>query len=176
MAMESPNTNHGEMVWVKEFCIKEYARRALEGQNDNDVVFISDLDEIWNPQLTYKPKEGEVLKPKQLPYIYYLNQRTNEDWLGWTGTICTRYKTIKDGIINHLRTDGMTEFTVLENGGWHFNSLGGRKLKQDAWFNPGYDTFSETVWKRREKNVHIDEVDLPKYLLDNKQQYADKFK
>lgn len=175
MGFNSPNTNYGNSYWMREFYIKEAVRRIMDFKDD-DIIFISDIDEIWNPELTYTPKGTEVIKPRQLPYIYYLNQRTNEDWFGWTGTVCTLYKTIKDGIINHLRTDDLTKFTVLENGGWHFNALGGRERKQDAWCNPGYDTFSNTVWERREKDMHIDEVDLPKWLLDNKTKYAEYFK
>ena len=175
MALNSPNTN-GVEPWLTEFYFKESLRKALVGLNDDDIVFVSDIDEIWNPELTYNPKDGEVLKPKQLSYLYYVNQRTDASWLEWTGTTCCRYETIKNGIINHIRTDELTPFTVLENGGWHFCSIGGKRDKMKAWKNPDYDTFLEDVWERRLKGARIDEVDLPQYLLDNKEKWKHLFK
>jgi beta-1,4-mannosyl-glycoprotein beta-1,4-N-acetylglucosaminyltransferase len=175
MALQSPNTGNHEHYWVREFCIKEHARRALEALNlsDDDIVFISDMDEIWNPALTYEPHGVEVLKPKQLPYLYYFNQRTDEDWLGWTGTTVCRYETIKNGIINHIRTDDLTPYTVIENGGWHFNSIGGKAKKIAASKHPVVS--SQSDWTRREVNMRVDESDLPAYLLTNKETWKKLF-
>lgn len=166
-AILSPNTGSGEHYWVREFIQKESAKEALMFCKDNDIVFISDVDEIWKPSLLKNVIEKNVVyKPRQLPYLYYLNQRTDEDWLGWTGTVFTRYNNIKNACINHLRTDGMTEYKVLPNGGWHFNSIGGKDKKKEAFKHPIYENESE--WKRREVNMRVDEKDLPKYLIENK--------
>ncbi len=172
MAVRSPNTG-GQEIWVREFFIKEGARRALEFCKDDDVVFISDMDEIWNPTLTFDPKGSEVLKPKQLPYLYYFNQRTDENWLGWTGTTVCRYQTIKDGIINHIRTDELMPYTVLEQGGWHFNSIGGKKKKQRAAKHPL--VYSQADWDRREINMRKDESELPKEILNLKTKWPHYF-
>jgi len=175
MAFNSPNTGNKEDKWMREFYQKEYLQKALVGLDDDALVFISDIDEIWNPKIL--PLVGDdVYKPKQLPYISYLNQRTDEDWTGWTGTIATKYKNIKDGCINHLRTDGMTKFTVIENGGWHFCTLCGREQKHKDWSSDGYDTFSDIVWERRNKNARVDELDLPGYIVYNREKYVAYFK
>lgn len=166
-AILSPNTGNGEHYWVREFIQKENAKEALKFCNDNDIVFISDVDEIWNPKLLGKTIEKNVVyKPRQLPYLYYLNQRTDEDWLGWTGTVFARYSNIKDACINHLRTDTMTEYKVLPNMGWHFNSIGGQEQKRKAFQHPVYE--NDVEWKRREVNMRKDESDLPMYILNNR--------
>lgn len=170
-ALKSPNTGNGEHYWMREFIQKESARYALKDCDDNDIIFISDVDEIWNPELDYwnpmtSYTKDVILKPKQLPYLYYFNQRTDEDWMGWTGTVVCRYKHIKNGLINHLRTDSMTKYEVIENGGWHFNAIGGKAKKVDAFKHPVY--YDEGVWKNREINMRKDESDLPDYLLKNK--------
>lgn len=170
MAKVSPNTGNGEHYWVREFAQKESLQNALKGLDDEDIVFISDVDEIWNMDTSIG---DAVYKPKQLPYMYYLNQRTDEDWLGWTGTVVTKYKNIKDVCINHLRTDSMTDYVVIENGGWHFNSLGGKDKKREAFKHPIYENDYE--WKRREVNMRIDESDLPDYLIKNKEQWTRLF-
>lgn len=163
MAYKSPNIGSGEHYWVREFVQKESAKYASQGLQDEDVVFISDVDEIWNMDTNIGDK---IYKPKQLPYLYYLNNRTDEDWLGWTGTVCTKYKNIKNACINHLRTDSMTEYVVIENGGWHFNSIGGKEFKKDLFKHPVYE--DNGVWNNREVNMRFEEDDLPEYILNNK--------
>lgn len=173
MAWLSPNTGNGEHYWIREFYQKESAQKALTFCKDSDIVFISDVDEIWNPQSICDVVEDTVYKPKQLPYLYYFNQRTDEDWHGWTGTIFTSYKKIKNSCINHLRTDSMTQYEVIENGGWHFNSIGGKDNKRMAFMYPVYEDNEE--WKRREVHLRIDEKDLPEYLIKNKEQWKKHF-
>jgi len=172
MALLSPCTGAGEHFWLREYYQKEMAQKALLFCEDNDIVYISDIDEIWRPESMPEIKDA-IYKPRQLPYLYFLNQRTDENWLGWTGTICTRYKNIKNACINHLRTDDMTEYEVVERGGWHFNSVGGKEKKKNAFKHPVYE--NDTEWQRREVNLHIDEVDLPDYLLYNKDKWIKLF-
>lgn len=172
MARESPNTGAGEHYWVEEFAQKESLQNILVGFDNDDFIYISDVDEIWRPGCIVEPTDA-VYKPRQLPYMYYLNQRTDENWLGWTGTIATKYKNIKSGCINHLRTDSMTDYEVVENGGWHFNSIGGKEKKREAFKHPVYEY--DVEWKRREINMRVDESDLPKYLLDNRDIYSEYF-
>lgn len=172
MAQQSPNTGAGEHWWVREFYQKEAIKRALVGLDDEDICFVSDLDEIWSPDI--KITGDAVYKPKQLPYLYYFNQRTDEDWMGWTGTIATKYKNIKNACLNHLRTDSMTDYVVIENGGWHFNAIGGKQQKKEAFKHPEYDF--DWGWARREIGMRVEEKDLPKWLLDNKDKYAKYFK
>ena len=172
-ALKSPNTGSGEHYWVREFIQKESARYALKDCNDDDIICISDVDEIWNPKTIYGALVDKVLKPKQLPYLYYFNQRTDEDWMGWTGTVVCRYKHIKDGLINHLRTDSMTEYEVIENGGWHFNAIAGKQKKVDAFKHPVY--YDDGVWKNREVNMRKDESQLPEWILNNKEKWTNLF-
>lgn len=170
-ARSSPNVTRESLVWLKEFYIKEHVRRTLEKTlKPTDICYISDLDEVWNWELKPDFTKDVVYKPKQLPYTYYLNMRTDEDWLGWSGTICANWKTIDAGIINHLRTDDLTLFVVLDNGGWHFGSIGGKERKMEASKHPFYN---EAVWTAREKNMRVDEKDLPKTL--NKEKWKHLF-
>jgi beta-1,4-mannosyl-glycoprotein beta-1,4-N-acetylglucosaminyltransferase len=174
MALNSPNTGGGEHYWVREFIQKESVRNLIRKFKDYDTVYISDVDEIWNPEMKLDMTRDIVYKPKQLPYLYYLNQRTDEDWLGWTGTTVCKAKIIKKGIINHIRTDDLQEYEVVENGGWHFNSLGGKQEKIDAFKHPVY--YDENVWQQREVGMRVDEKDLPTYILDNKEKYTHLWK
>lgn len=167
MALLSPNTGNGEHYWMREFIQKESVRYTLEKLcKDDDFVYISDVDEIWNPKMALDMTKDVVYKPVQLPYLYFFNQRTDENWLGWTGTTACKYTFIKNGVINHVRTDGMQDYEVVEGGGWHFNAIGGKKKKVDAFAHPVY--YDDGVWRNREINMRKDESDLPEIIINNK--------
>ena len=175
MARESSNTGKGESHWVIEFAQKEALKDALVELDDEDIVFVSDVDEVWNPTiLTDYFIDDFVYKPRQnLCYITYLNQRTNEDWTYFTGTIVTRYKNIKNECLNHLRTHSKNTYHFIENGGWHFNALGGVDNKIAAFKHPVY---TKEYMQGRQLGLHVDETQLPEYLLQNKEKYKHLWK
>jgi beta-1,4-mannosyl-glycoprotein beta-1,4-N-acetylglucosaminyltransferase len=194
VAMKSPNIGRGEDYWIREFYLKESARKAITDLNDNDIVFISDLDEIWNPQTFTREylanvdlSNGKIIRPKQAGYYYYLNNRCSEQ-NGWTGTTLTEYKTIKEGCINHLRTRSLTTYEEVENGGWHFGFMGGIQgaLKKLVDSNhPEYNGWISTIEERVKNNQDYrgrgftywtDEESLPQYLKDNKQTWIRLFR
>ena len=158
--------------------------------SDNDFCFISDLDEIWNPEAFIDFSKDGVYKLKQDAYIYYLNNRSNEDWRGWTGTIGTKYKNVKTFPSNHLRTLKPSEYIFIRNGGWHFSYQGDAqriKAKLDAICRGelSNDNVSTEVEDKLLHNKDIkgryvrfwkDESKLPKYLLENKEKYKAFFR
>lgn len=173
VAYDSDNTGNKELHWIYEFYQKEKIKDAIKDLEDDDICFISDVDEIWNPEVIGTIGDG-LYKPRQnLTYIYYLNQRTSENWTYFTGTILTRYKNIKDKCLNHLRTHKKNKYIFIESGGWHFNALGGMEQKIDAFKHPVY---TQNYMKSREMGARIDEEGLPKYLLDNRDKYKHLFK
>ncbi len=179
-----------EIQWLKEFYQKEVIKRALVGLSDSDFCFISDLDEIWNPEILIDYSKDDVFKFKQIPYIYYLNNRSNEDWAGWSGTIATKYKNIKDVCLNHLRKVGKTKYTVVQNGGWHFSFQGGpdqirKKLESYGHQELNTREVKSTIEDKIRNNRDIrgrfirfwtDESMLPRYLKENKGKYKKLFK
>lgn len=179
--------------WVREFYIKECIKKALIGLDNNDICYLSDLDEVWNPNLIIDYTKDSVFKLRQIGYMYYLNNRSNEiDWYGWGGTIVTKYKNVRNTLLNDLRNHGKMKhkFVFLKKGGWHFAFQGGlegakRKIIESAhfWYNPN-ETLPN-LRKRIEKNrdyrgrdieLWKDERGLPKYLLENKEKYKKFFK
>jgi beta-1,4-mannosyl-glycoprotein beta-1,4-N-acetylglucosaminyltransferase len=57
-ALASPNTGNKEHWWVREFYQKESLINALTDCSDDDLIFISDVDEIWNPDINFKITKG----------------------------------------------------------------------------------------------------------------------
>jgi hypothetical protein len=191
-SLTSKNIGKDLFHWRREFYIKEHAKKPLINLNDNDICFISDLDEIWNPELVIDYSKDDIFKPRQIPYVYFLNNRSNESWYGWTGTIVTKYKNLRHESINHIRTHRImkNKYLFLKNGGWHFTFQGGyegalRKLQESN--HPFYKP-DQTIpnlkkmiaqnrdYQGRKIQLKIDERGLPKHLLENKEKYKKFFK
>ncbi|MFZ2150104.1 MAG: hypothetical protein WAV15_03015 [Minisyncoccia bacterium] len=178
-----------QLQWLREFYQKETMQRVLTGLKDDDICFISDLDEIWNPEITIDYSRNDIFKLKQTAYIYHLNNRSNENWRGWVGTIATKYKNIKNNSINHIRTPNKNRFTMLRDGGWHFSFQGGSnmvKQKLESYSHQEINTkdiklkIEATILGNKDiRGRHIkfwkDESELPKYILDNREKYSTLF-
>lgn len=166
---------------------KEYLKNGLKNAKDGDIIYFGDVDEIWKPQ-----KVGEeVYNLRQLNYSYFLNNRSSEEWVG---TIVGKWKTIKTNTFNYWRKN---HIHILPNGGWHFTNLGGadqirKKLESYDHQEFNHESIKSQIENRIENNEDyvgrnidwqgkpfsfwIDEVDLPKYLLDNKSTYKHLWK
>jgi beta-1,4-mannosyl-glycoprotein beta-1,4-N-acetylglucosaminyltransferase len=191
LAKNHPNVGDGQEHWIREFYFKECAKKALVNLADTDIVFISDLDEIWNPMQLKSLTDfsvSPVLRPVQLSYYYFLNNRSNEHRAGWTGTIVCRYHTIRQTCINDLRSRHITKAKEVLAGGWHFTYMGGAegaKKKLTEQNHPEYNIYIETIDLKVNSNLDYagrnlkywtDESDLPEYLLNDKARWQHLFK
>lgn len=177
LAESSPNTV-GASHWKNEFLQKESIKKALVHLNDEDIVFIGDCDELWEPEFALKWCHAPF-KYKLKVYTYYLNNKSSEEF--W-GTLISPYKHIKNVCLNHLRTDA---WKTIFYAGWHFTSMAKdleQKLK-DSYTKEDYA--SPEVLQNLQSNIEnnrdflgrdftykIDESDWPQYLKDNRARYA----
>ncbi len=161
---------------------KDCLRVALKDCQPEDTIYYGDVDEIWTPQT----EEGKL---RQLNYSYYLNNRSSEEW---RGTNVFKYKNIRN--LNEIRAD---HSVVLDNGGWHFTNQNGveqiiKKLESydhqemntaeiksmvETRMKNGEDYVGRVVdWRGKPFSFWLDEVDLPSYILDNKDKYKHLWK
>ena len=189
--LNSDNIPHGSQTqWLREFYQKENIKKALVDVKDNDFCFLSDLDEIWNPDIIIDYSKDCVFKFMQSCYIYFLNNRSNENWRGWTGTVATKYKNIRTGCLNYLRRRNKMKYTSLKNGGWHFTFQGGVdkiKKKIESYGHQEINTnkiksqiennilYNKDI-RRRHIKFWIDNDNLPVYILKNKIKYKNLLK
>lgn len=167
---------------------KDYIRKSLKNLHADDIVYFGDIDEIWKPQ---NITDYKMYNLRQLNYSYYLNNRSSEEWIG---TIIGKWKTVKTNTLNYWRA---RHDNILEDGGWHFTNMGGAeqiRKKLEAYDHTEFDT--EEVKSKIEERMengedyvgrgrdwrgvpfafHVDETDLPKYILDNKAKWSHLFK
>lgn len=182
LADGSPNVPKGMHWWHREFCQRESTREALKDLNDDDICFVSDCDEIWNPDVLFNIKTPS--KMEQVVYSYYLNNKSSE---AWRGTFVATCKQIKNGCINHLRSDTKES---TPKGGWHFTNMGDedfikRKIESYGHQEFNTDSVKNGIKEMMEKNKDflgrgftftIDESELPQYILDNKHKYLHLWK
>lgn len=186
LAESSPNTV-GAKHWKTEFMqkesvkdrLKEHTKTLPNGIQDDDIVFIGDVDEIVEP-LFYVSPPAKLTKFKLRVYTYWLNNRSTEVF--W-GPICAKYADIKNECLNHLRNNHEQKNTINECG-WHFTSLkdGLKQKLEDSYTAETYAT--DAVMGSLEDNINnnrdflgrgftytVDESEWPEYLKKNKERY-----
>lgn len=122
-------------AWDYEKHQRKAIERGLVNVNDDDIILISDADEI--PRAEKIIENITFKKPmvfQQLFSYYFLNffmtdapEETctlqKNGLIFWRGSVMTRYKDFKDAnLIRNLRSDSNT--LQIENGGWHFSYIG----------------------------------------------------
>ena len=128
---EQKSYNPGSAAWKLENGQRNALLGAATYMKDNDLVLLSDLDEIPGPAaikkaaVTNKPVAFSLLF-----HYYFLNcqHAGKERW--WNGTIASTGKQFRETTPQDLR-DKRNELAVIKKAGWHFSYLGGsEKIKQ----------------------------------------------
>ena len=97
--------------------------------SDEDLILLSDLDEIPNPKTISKAIKKKFDCPHYFKmdwFLYWINNKVSNPWFG---TVLFRFKNLKGNSLDNLRFASPKEQDVpgpiINNGGWHFSYLGG---------------------------------------------------
>lgn len=185
--LTTPNVPKGQVHWLREFYQKEQIFKGLIDTDDEDFVFISDLDEIWNPKIEIDYNSDGIYRYNQKVYCYYLNNLSTENWFGSIGT---KFKNLKDFSVNHIRTPNRNTYITIENAGWHFTFQGGEENIRKKIESYGHQELNREDIKsqiqtrinnnsdvfNRNHKLEINNKNLPEFLTQNKQTYKHLFK
>jgi beta-1,4-mannosyl-glycoprotein beta-1,4-N-acetylglucosaminyltransferase len=178
--------------WTRERQQREQILRGLKGCHKNDIIFISDVDEIVRggciseivEQLSSKKLQAVVCNQKM--YCGYLNRFQGD----WHGTVCTSFKEVEKVSVKFirklrnmrprtLRKTRISKICSIADGGWHFTSMGGvdRYIKKIESFS--HTEFDTAEFKKREnllKNIkahRLVELDssFPSFVIENRQYF-----
>jgi beta-1,4-mannosyl-glycoprotein beta-1,4-N-acetylglucosaminyltransferase len=136
--------------WGNDFFQRECIWRGLSVANPapDDLILISDVDEIPSPEIIIEYKSRlqpeTLLSFKQHEFCYYLNYYHNSDWVG---TCCFLYGEYQNVSLNSIRfstkrNEGLAP-QIVDNGGWHFTSIGSVeaiKKKIQSWGHKEFNT------------------------------------
>ena len=116
---------------------RNFIMKGLENANNNDLILISDVDEIPNlEKINFKNIKNQIILFKQDMFYYKLNLKLPD--LIWSGTKACKKKylkspqwlrNIKDKKYPFWRFDTLFSKTkyqdiyFVENGGWHFSYM-----------------------------------------------------
>lgn len=173
-ARNSPYTG-GIERWMREYMQKESLKKALTHLDDEDIVYVGDVDELWEPR-----EYVGIEKLKLRVYAYWLNFRSTEEF--W-GTIRCKYKDIKGQCLNDVRND--LSYRTTDYQGWHFTNMGGMEaLKKKITDQYNQEVFNSTLIHElmpqnygirdfigRDFDFETDESEWPEYLKINKESY-----
>ena len=144
----------GKSPWVLEHHQRNMIMKGLTECKNDDIILISDLDEIPSPEKIseYKNKKGiKIFRQKMFYYFFNCINVSHEKKYRWNGTVMLNYNKIKapqDFREMSLRMLGLyhIKFThrvywhlnkfinfdikgykavFINDGGWHFSYLGG---------------------------------------------------
>jgi hypothetical protein len=141
--------------WYRESYSRDAIIRGLSNCKDNDVIFISDLDEIPKAEAIgrirqYLKQFDTVSKKKRAElddtklvcglemrlFMYSMNRENLGGWYG--GSKATPYWVVRKytpwGIKLFHHKYSMHKFP---NAGWHFNTMGGKDLSLYKWLYTG---------------------------------------
>ncbi|WP_413561339.1 N-acetylglucosaminyltransferase [Bdellovibrio sp. HCB209] len=127
-------------TWDYDDHQKEQILRGLKNCKADDVIIVSDVDEIPRPELVKRYASTPGIKVfEQKLFYYYLNCfvkkypepiPVKDGYMPWYGTVMLNYsdiKTIKKTRLYRENRVSSGNITVVPNGGWHFSYLGGVK-------------------------------------------------
>ena len=99
--------------------------------DDDDLVIVSDLDEIPDPFVVKKMKlPDEPVALSMLFHYYFLNCQNTGSERWWNGSIVATGRQFKNITPQQLR-DKRNDYPRIKKAGWHFSYLGGiEKIKQ----------------------------------------------
>lgn len=164
-------------AFANEYNQREMIKECLTHLDDEDVVFMGDCDEIWNPEVLSRYGREKL---RLRVYAYYLNNRSSEDFI--LGPVKDLYKFFKYSDLNYFRAE--TPLTD-DYGGWHLTNMGGidkLKYKIESYGHQEYNTLQikDNLENRMNQNADyigrnfkmwVDESDWPPWLKEHRQDY-----
>ena len=186
----------GEDPYSRENFQRNSIIRGLTKAHENDLILISDLDEIPEPKKIEhfdKKMRYAVFRQKHFYYKFNLQSQMHPFWLG--SRICIKkylkspqwLRDLKFKKYPFWRIDKIRDLQIISDGGWHFSYLQSPEnlLKKIASFSHGEHNkpefantknIEEKIKMKKNifglgfsyKKIEIDNT-FPKYIIDNKE-------
>lgn len=151
-AKQESNYNPQSAAWRLENEQRNALAAAGSVAGNEDLVIVSDLDEIPDPTLFKKIDLSKGPAAMSMLFHYYFFNCQNvgaERW--WNGSILCTGKQFKETTPQFLR-DKRNDYKRIPKGGWHFSYLGGlEKIKYKI------QSFAHTEFNR-EEFLHDDNI------------------
>jgi beta-1,4-mannosyl-glycoprotein beta-1,4-N-acetylglucosaminyltransferase len=158
---KSPEINYANNEnWVNENFQRNYIKHALQSKLElvnEDLIIVSDLDEIIHPDRLVEFRNGSLLLYKGFSLkqdLYYYNLHCKNTWY-WSKAKIMTYEYLLQKNAEDIRQE---DLPLLENCGWHLSYFGNaafikNKLKEFVHQEYNYPEYTdETNIQERIKN------------------------
>ena len=141
-----PNIDYGKnQQWENENfqrnCIKECVQLEHVSLAKDDLVIISDLDEIIDPQRLVEFRNGKLLAYKGFSLsqdMYYYNLHCKNTWF-WSKAKIVTYEHLLQKTPEEIR---QSELPLLEWGGWHLSYFGDAAFIRNKLLEFGHQEYN----------------------------------
>ena len=159
---DCPNTDN---PWDNDYNQRRSIRKGLEkmSPNDDDIIIISDVDEIPNPYAIELIKKHDTDTPFTMFIMdmYYFNITTKDKNPWIEGTRLLPYGMFRDEfesdsqrirftfsdmfrVINpEIKMKTRPGVRIIENGGWHFSYFGDERFIQNKLLNASHQEYNK---------------------------------
>ena len=166
----------GDNPYLRENFQRNAISRGIVGASDDDVIIISDLDEIPNPEKIKRfNKSMKYAVFKQMHFYYKINLQSqmNQNWYG--SRICVKKYLKSPQWLRELkfkkrpfwRLDKFRLNNIIDDGGWHFCNL-----KSPSQLLYKYKNLCETndpyVFKEKIDEKYLDENQIEKRISEGR--------
>jgi hypothetical protein len=187
--------NYSSESFSNEAFQRDFIFTALDSCDDTDIIFISDADEIWNPEVILKDrgnyKEDTIYRWRsKICYFYFNLVASPEDWIQ---PMFTTYGTLKKSIHGGLnitkdllRGSKIPNHTIEGLSGWHFSYTEDVEYKlknflhteysnlNSEYINKCISSYTNPFHKNKTYKIEADKLTefLPKYVVNNIDNYT----
>lgn len=127
-----PNIDYSKnQQWQNEYYQRNVIKEGIKNLNlsNNDLVIISDLDEIVDPNILISLKKGDLKMDMEKKgftliqdfYYYHLGCKSIKPWIR---TKIVHYSLIQECSVDEIRMKPDDYFFKIERGGWHLSYFG----------------------------------------------------
>ena len=180
-------TNHSVENYHRNFISK-----GLIGAKKNDIILISDVDEI--PRKSIIEKINTIKMPCTFNlhlYYYYLNFALQGKYKNTPSTVAVKFGNMKLPQYYRNNRGKVKSWPIIDNAGWHFSYMGGferiiKKLESYAHQEKNTKKYKnidylksklergEDIFSRRNVKIKVVDIDetFPNYLFCNRSKFS----
>jgi beta-1,4-mannosyl-glycoprotein beta-1,4-N-acetylglucosaminyltransferase len=140
-----PNINFkNKDQWVNENFQRNSIKKGLDKLelNNDDIIIISDLDEIPDPNTLKRIKNNEIIitvNTLELDFYYY-NLNSKQKYL-WKKTKILSFEKYKELSLT-CEQIRQNNYSIIKNGGWHLSYFGDKHFIKNKLENFGHQEFN----------------------------------
>jgi beta-1,4-mannosyl-glycoprotein beta-1,4-N-acetylglucosaminyltransferase len=148
--------------WKNENWQRKHLFSVIKDLNDDDIIAISDMDEIYDPSniqdIISSVDKYKIVGIKHKLFYYYVNNLKKQIWEG--SFFCRKRTIVSEDVIQELRNT-RTCLPYYVTGGWHYSWMGGEnKICEKFQILVEHDLNAPFNNKEHIKNVLENNLDL----------------